>query len=114
MTTFITARCAGCRKHLRAGPGVTELLCPNCQMPNTFASAVDPSARLRCSSCKSLVNAPAGLARFPCPQCAVEIDVDGEDVNEVLLFADFFHFTRVTVIESECPIAKKTIPECLL
>ncbi|XP_057454431.1 protein FORGETTER 1-like [Lotus japonicus] len=88
MATFLTLRCGGCRKNLRAGAGVTELQCPNCQMPNSFASAIDSSAaQLRCSACKSLVIAPVGLARFPCPQCAVELDVqvDGDDVNELVV-----------------------------
>jgi predicted RNA-binding Zn-ribbon protein involved in translation (DUF1610 family) len=78
----VRARCAGCRTYFHAAHGVTELPCPNCQMPHVFSS--DPAA-IRCPACKALVNGPSNLAKFPCPQCRVELDlhVDGEDVNEV-------------------------------
>ncbi|CAJ2659104.1 unnamed protein product [Trifolium pratense] len=79
----VRARCAGCRTYFHAAQGVTELPCPNCQMPHVFS--LDPAA-IRCPACKALVNCPSKLAKFPCPQCRVELDVhvDGEDVNELL------------------------------
>lgn len=89
----IRERCVGCRTFLHAAPGVSELPCPQCQMPHAFAGAVDPSAvRLRCPTCKALVNAPSDLSRFPCPQCGVELDVhaDGDGVNEVFILRLFF------------------------
>lgn len=91
----IRERCVGCRTFLHAAPGVSELPCPQCQMPHAFAGAVDPSAvRLRCPTCKALVNAPSDLSRFPCPQCGVELDVhaDGDGVNEVFILRLFFRW----------------------
>ncbi|XP_004488559.1 protein FORGETTER 1 [Cicer arietinum] len=81
----VKTRCTGCRAYFHAAQGVTELPCPQCQMPHYFA--FDPSAaRIRCPACKAVVNGPSNLSKFPCPQCRVELDVhvDGDDVNELV------------------------------
>ncbi|XP_057949637.1 protein FORGETTER 1 [Malania oleifera] len=107
-------RCAGCRMILTVGPGLTEFVCPTCQLPQMLppelatralghphvpAHGIDPTKiQLPCAHCKAILNVPHGLARFACPQCAVELAVDvskikqlyplpppNEEVNEVAI-----------------------------
>lgn len=100
-------RCAGCRMILTVGPGLTEFVCPTCQLPQMLppelmrppsqvpAHGIDPSKiQLPCANCKAILNVPHGLSRFSCPQCKMELAVDlsrikqfypppPEEVNEV-------------------------------
>nr|XP_043628033.1 protein FORGETTER 1 isoform X2 [Erigeron canadensis] len=103
-------RCAGCRMILTVGPGLTEFVCPTCQMPQMLppelirnnpvqvpAHGIDPSKiQLPCANCKAILNVPHGLSRFACPQCKMELAVDlsrikqfypppPEEVNEVAI-----------------------------
>ncbi|KAL7592215.1 hypothetical protein Lser_V15G33893 [Lactuca serriola] len=102
-------RCAGCRMILTVGPGLTEFVCPTCQLPQMLppelmrppsqvpAHGIDPSKiQLPCANCKAILNVPHGLSRFSCPQCKMELAVDlsrikqfypppPEEVNEVAI-----------------------------
>ncbi|XP_024977449.1 protein FORGETTER 1 isoform X2 [Cynara cardunculus var. scolymus] len=102
-------RCAGCRMILTVGPGLTEFVCPTCQLPQMLppelmrppsqvpAHGIDPSKiQLPCANCKAILNVPHGLSRFACPQCKMELAVDlsrikqfypppPEEVNEVAI-----------------------------
>lgn len=108
-------RCAGCRMILAVGPGLTEFVCPTCQLPQMLppelmrapprtvpAHGIDPTKiQLPCAHCKAILNVPHGLSRFACPQCGVDLAIDlsksqhffpppsrpppPEEVNEVLL-----------------------------
>lgn len=98
-------RCAGCRVILTVVPGLTEFVCPTCQMqqilppelatrapPLAAAAAVAPPSQplamvpaqgvdptkiqLPCAHCKAILNVPHGLSRFACPQCHVDLAVD--------------------------------------
>ncbi|XP_010260806.1 PREDICTED: protein strawberry notch [Nelumbo nucifera] len=89
-------RCAGCRMILTVAPGLTEFICPNCQLPQMLppelmrplhhphqhhppaqAHGIDPTKiQLPCAHCKAILNVPHGLARFACPQCGVDLAVD--------------------------------------
>ncbi|KAA3452504.1 protein strawberry notch-like [Gossypium australe] len=94
----VQVRCAGCRMILSVGPGVTEFVCPTCQLPQMLppelmtrarinnpppnqssvpAHGIDPTKiQLPCANCKAILNVPYGLARFSCPQCGVDLAVD--------------------------------------
>lgn len=83
---------------LTVGPGVTEFVCPTCQLPQMLppelmsrarisnppppnqsvpAHGIDPTKiQLPCANCKAILNVPHGLARFSCPQCGVDLAVD--------------------------------------
>ncbi|KAJ0768766.1 putative chromatin regulator PHD family [Helianthus annuus] len=102
-------RCAGCRMILTVAPGLTEFVCPTCQLPQMLppellrppaqvpAHGIDPSKiQLPCANCKAILNVPHGLSRFACPQCKMELAVDlsrikqfypppPEEVNEVAI-----------------------------
>ncbi|XP_028064644.1 protein FORGETTER 1-like isoform X3 [Camellia sinensis] len=84
-------RCAGCRMILNVGPGLTEFVCPTCQLPQMLppelmrapshrsvpAHGIDPTKiQLPCAQCKAILNVPHGLSRFSCPQCGVDLAVD--------------------------------------
>ncbi|KAK9269142.1 hypothetical protein L1049_000911 [Liquidambar formosana] len=86
-------RCAGCRMILKVGPGVTEFVCPTCQLPQMLppelmsgaqqqrppaqAHGIDPTKiQLPCAHCKAILNVPHGLSRFACPQCGIDLAVD--------------------------------------
>ncbi|PSR92586.1 Protein strawberry notch like [Actinidia chinensis var. chinensis] len=84
-------RCAGCRMILAVGPGLTEFVCPTCQLPQMLppelmrppphrtapAHGIDPTKiQLPCAHCKAILNVPHGLSRFSCPQCGVDLAVD--------------------------------------
>ncbi|XP_057486372.1 protein FORGETTER 1-like isoform X1 [Actinidia eriantha] len=84
-------RCAGCRMILAVGPGLTEFVCPTCQLhqmlppelmrppPHRTAPShgIDPTKiQLPCAHCKAILNVPHGLSRFSCPQCGVDLAVD--------------------------------------
>lgn len=94
---------------LTVGPGLTEFVCPTCQLPQMLppelmrppsqvpAHGIDPSKiQLPCANCKAILNVPHGLSRFSCPQCKMELAVDlsrikqfypppPEEVNEVAI-----------------------------
>ncbi|OMO68935.1 Protein strawberry notch-like protein [Corchorus capsularis] len=93
----VQVRCAGCRMILTVAPGVTEFVCPTCQLPQMLppelmtrarinnpppnqsvpAHGIDPTKiQLPCANCKAILNVPHGLARFSCPQCGVDLAVD--------------------------------------
>ncbi|EPS59304.1 hypothetical protein M569_15504, partial [Genlisea aurea] len=99
-------RCAGCRMVLTVLPGLTEFVCPACQLPqmlppelmksmqshptrnNAPAHGIDPTKiQLPCANCKAILNVPHGLSRFNCPQCHVSlaIDLPAEEANEVAI-----------------------------
>ncbi|KAK9077668.1 hypothetical protein SSX86_006005 [Deinandra increscens subsp. villosa] len=102
-------RCAGCRMILTVGPGLSEFVCPTCQLPQMLppelmrpssqvpAHGIDPSKiQLPCANCKAILNVPHGLSRFACPQCKMELAVDlsrikqfypppPEEINEVAI-----------------------------
>ncbi|KAI8553226.1 hypothetical protein RHMOL_Rhmol06G0327600 [Rhododendron molle] len=83
-------RCAGCRMILAVGPGLTEFVCPTCQLPQMLppelmrapprtvpAHGIDPTKiQLPCAHCKAILNVPHGLSRFACPQCGVDLAID--------------------------------------
>lgn len=104
---------------LTVGPGLTEFVCPTCQLPQMLppelmrmpsqvpAHGIDPSKiQLPCANCKAILNVPHGLSRFACPQCKMELAVDlsrikqfypppPEEVNEVFLtYALYFHLFK--------------------
>lgn len=94
---------------LTVSPGLTEFVCPTCQLPQMLppelmrppsqvpAHGIDPSKiQLPCANCKAILNVPHGLSRFSCPQCKMELAVDlsrikqfypppPEEVNEVAI-----------------------------
>nr|GEX46630.1 protein FORGETTER 1 isoform X2 [Tanacetum cinerariifolium] len=101
-------RCAGCRMILTVGIGLTEFVCPTCQLPQMLppellslhqkkpqvpAHGIDPSKiQLPCAHCKAILNVPHGLSRFACPQCKMELSLGPpplppsvEEVNEVAI-----------------------------
>ncbi|GMH10575.1 hypothetical protein Nepgr_012416 [Nepenthes gracilis] len=99
-------RCAGCRLILSVAQGLTEFVCPTCQLPqmlppelitnlrlpptnpNSISShpvsnpplqphGIDPTKiQLPCANCKAILNVPHGLTRFKCPQCGIDLAVD--------------------------------------
>lgn len=91
-------RCAGCRMILTVGPGLSEFVCPTCQLPqmlppelmqirqqhNTVpAHGIDPTKiQLPCANCKAILNVPHGLSRFACPQCKMELAVDHSRIHQ--------------------------------
>ncbi|GLU08554.1 hypothetical protein SLE2022_254600 [Rubroshorea leprosula] len=100
----VQVRCAGCRMILTVGPGVTEFICPTCQLPQMLppelmtrvrlqpppsqsvpAHGIDPTKmQLPCANCKAILNVPHGLARFSCPQCGVDLAVDLSKIKQLL------------------------------
>ncbi|XVF77793.1 hypothetical protein PTKIN_Ptkin14bG0075000 [Pterospermum kingtungense] len=101
----VQVRCAGCRMILTVGPGVTEFVCPTCQLPQMLppelmtrarisnnppptnqsvpAHGIDPTKiQLPCVNCKAILNVPHGLARFSCPQCGVDLAVDLNKIKQ--------------------------------
>ncbi|KAJ4815925.1 RING/FYVE/PHD zinc finger protein [Rhynchospora pubera] len=92
-------RCAECFAILMVGPGMTQFICPKCQLaqrlppemvplvgpvipsgpvlpppvnrrPQPRAEGIDPSKlQIPCANCKAILNVPHGLTRFKCPQC---------------------------------------------
>ncbi|XP_021901423.1 LOW QUALITY PROTEIN: protein FORGETTER 1 [Carica papaya] len=100
----VQVRCAGCRMILTVAPGVTEFVCPTCQMPQMLppeligrqqkspnlpaqvpAHGIDPTKiQLPCAHCKAILNVPHGLTRFSCPQCGVDLAVDLSKIKHFL------------------------------
>ncbi|KAB1212843.1 hypothetical protein CJ030_MR5G010143 [Morella rubra] len=99
----VQVRCAGCKLILTVAAGVTEFVCPTCQLPQMLppelmrvqlkaplppspslpssqhvpAHGIDPTKiQVPCAHCKAILNVPHGLARFACPQCGVDLAVD--------------------------------------
>ncbi|GAV64893.1 PHD domain-containing protein/Helicase_C_4 domain-containing protein/AAA_34 domain-containing protein [Cephalotus follicularis] len=105
----VQVRCAGCRMILTVGPGVTEFVCPTCQLPQMLppelmtpnnnihpqiqlkplpppvpAHGIDPTKiQLPCAHCKAILNVPHGLSHFSCPQCGVDLAVDLSKVKQL-------------------------------
>ncbi|KAK6934763.1 Zinc finger, PHD-finger, partial [Dillenia turbinata] len=92
-------RCAGCRMILTVGPGLTEFVCPSCQLPQMLppeliraqnfppvpAHGIDPTKiQLPCAHCKAILNVPHGLTRFACPQCRTELTFDVSKMKQFL------------------------------
>lgn len=93
-------RCAGCKMILTVGPGLTEFMCPTCQLPQMLppelmpahaqqlrsgapAHGIDPTKiQLPCAHCKAILNVPHGLTRFSCPQCGVDLAVDLSKIKQ--------------------------------
>ncbi|KAG1338455.1 putative protein FORGETTER 1 [Cocos nucifera] len=97
-------RCAGCHGILAVAPGMTEFICPKCQLPQMLppelmapppprrpqpqARGIDPTKiQLPCARCKAILNVPHGLARFACPQCGVDLSVDFSKLQQYLATA---------------------------
>ncbi|XP_008791000.1 protein FORGETTER 1 isoform X1 [Phoenix dactylifera] len=97
-------RCAGCHGILAVAPGMTEFICPKCQLPQMLppelmapppprrpppqARGIDPTKiQLPCARCKAILNVPHGLARFACPQCGVDLSVDFSKLQNYLAAA---------------------------
>ncbi|CAH9053117.1 unnamed protein product [Cuscuta epithymum] len=92
--------CAGCKMVLTVGPGLTEFMCPTCQLPQMLppelmpalaqqprggglAHGIDPTKiQLPCAHCKAILNVPHGLTRFSCPQCGVDLAVDLSKIKQ--------------------------------
>ncbi|XP_042963353.1 protein FORGETTER 1 [Carya illinoinensis] len=99
----VQVRCAGCKLILTVAGGVTEFVCPTCQLPQMLppelmrvqlkaplppppsipsshqvpAHGIDPTKiQVPCAHCKAILNVPHGLTRFACPQCGVDLAVD--------------------------------------
>lgn len=99
-------RCAGCKMVLTVMPGLTEFVCPTCQLPQMLppelmrsnqaqsqaqqqrtapAHGIDPTKiQLPCANCKAILNVPHGLSRFNCPQCLISLAVDLSKISQVL------------------------------
>ncbi|XP_057765219.1 protein FORGETTER 1 [Salvia miltiorrhiza] len=99
-------RCAGCKMVLTVMPGLTEFVCPTCQLPQMLppelmrsnqaqaqaqqqrtapAHGIDPTKiQLPCANCKAILNVPHGLSRFNCPQCQISLAVDLSKISQVL------------------------------
>ncbi|KAL0398948.1 UNVERIFIED_CONTAM: protein FORGETTER 1 [Sesamum radiatum] len=99
-------RCAGCKMVLTVLPGLTEFVCPTCQLPQMLppelmrstqaqaqaqqqrsapAHGIDPTKiQLPCANCKAILNVPHGLSRFNCPQCLISLAVDLSKIGQVL------------------------------
>lgn len=99
-------RCAGCKMVLTVLPGLTEFVCPTCQLPqmlppelmpstqaqtqaqqqrNAPAHGIDPTKiQLPCANCKAILNVPHGLSRFNCPQCHINLAVDLSKIAQIL------------------------------
>ncbi|KAK3042673.1 hypothetical protein RJ639_000925 [Escallonia herrerae] len=100
-TAGCQVRCAGCRMILTVGPGLTEFVCPTCQLPQMLppelmrtpptpqqrsvaAHGIDPTKiQLPCAHCKAILNVPHGLSRFVCPQCHVDLAVDLSKIKQL-------------------------------
>ncbi|KAL0443104.1 UNVERIFIED_CONTAM: protein FORGETTER 1 [Sesamum latifolium] len=87
-------------------PGLTEFVCPTCQLPQMLppelmrstqaqaqaqqqrsapAHGIDPTKiQLPCANCKAILNVPHGLSRFNCPQCLISLAVDLSKIGQVL------------------------------
>ncbi|KAK2972068.1 hypothetical protein RJ640_005088, partial [Escallonia rubra] len=85
---------------LTVGPGLTEFVCPTCQLPQMLppelmrtptpqqrsvaAHGIDPTKiQLPCAHCKAILNVPHGLSRFVCPQCHVDLAVDLSKIKQL-------------------------------
>ena len=89
-------RCAGCRMVLTVVTGLTEFVCPTCQLPQMLppqlmqqptapSPGIDPTKiQLPCANCKAILNVPHGLPRFNCPQCQISLAVDLSKISQVL------------------------------
>lgn len=92
-------RCAGCKMILTVAPGLTEFVCPTCQLPqmlppelmpqqqrsSALAHGIDPTKiQLPCAHCKAILNVPHGLSRFSCPQCGIDLAVDVSKIRQFL------------------------------
>ncbi|PHU04117.1 Protein strawberry notch [Capsicum chinense] len=101
-------RCAGCKMILTVARGLTEFVCPTCQLPqmlppelmpqsqsqsqsqsqqrsSAFAHGIDPTKiQLPCAHCKAILNVPHGLSRFSCPQCGIDLAVDVSKIRQFL------------------------------
>ncbi|KAL1537165.1 udp-glycosyltransferase [Salvia divinorum] len=97
-------RCAGCKMVLTVMPGLTEFVCPTCQLPQMLppelmrsnqaqaqqhrtapAHGIDPTKiQLPCANCKAILNVPHGLSRFNCPQCQISLAVDLSKISQAL------------------------------
>ncbi|KAK6149572.1 hypothetical protein DH2020_017097 [Rehmannia glutinosa] len=99
-------RCAGCKMVLTVLAGLTEFVCPTCQLPqmlppelmpstqaqaqaqqqrNAPAHGIDPTKiQLPCANCKAILNVPHGLSRFNCPQCHISLAIDLSKIGQVL------------------------------
>ncbi|XP_015055769.1 protein FORGETTER 1 [Solanum pennellii] len=92
-------RCAGCKMILTVAPGLTEFICPTCQLPqmlppelmpqqqrsSALAHGIDPTKiQLPCAHCKAILNVPHGLSRFSCPQCGIDLAVDVSKIRQFL------------------------------
>ncbi|XP_042027486.1 protein FORGETTER 1-like isoform X1 [Salvia splendens] len=95
-------RCAGCKMVLTVMPGLTEFVCPTCQLPQMLppelmrpnqaqaqqhrtapAHGIDPTKiQLPCANCKAILNVPHGLSRFNCPQCQISLAVDLSKISQ--------------------------------
>ncbi|XP_027062492.2 protein FORGETTER 1 isoform X1 [Coffea arabica] len=94
-------RCAGCKMILTVGAGLTEFVCPKCNLPQMLppellrttqqqqqqraaaAHGIDPTKiQLPCAHCKAILNVPHGLSRFNCPQCGVDLAVDLSKIRQ--------------------------------
>ncbi|KAL0306071.1 UNVERIFIED_CONTAM: protein FORGETTER 1 [Sesamum radiatum] len=88
---------AGCKMVLTVLPGLTEFVCPTCQLPQMLppelmrstqaqaqaqaqaqqqrsapAHGIDPTKiQLPCANCKAILNVPHGLSRFNCPSASL-------------------------------------------
>lgn len=90
-------RCAGCKMILTVASGVSEFICPKCDLPQMLppellrapqqrtapAHGIDPTKiQLPCAHCKAILNVPHGLSRFNCPQCGVDLAVDLSKIRQ--------------------------------
>ncbi|CAI9087968.1 OLC1v1022187C2 [Oldenlandia corymbosa var. corymbosa] len=93
-------RCAGCKMILTVATGLTEFVCPKCNLPQMLPPelllsqqrsnnpstphGIDPTKiQLPCAHCKAILNVPHGLSRFNCPQCGVDLAVDLSKINHL-------------------------------
>uniref|UniRef100_A0A1S3Z539 Protein strawberry notch homolog 1-like n=2 Tax=Nicotiana TaxID=4085 RepID=A0A1S3Z539_TOBAC len=92
-------RCAGCKMILTVAAGLTEFVCPTCQLPqmlppelmpqqqrsSALAHGIDPTKiQLPCAHCKAILNVPHGLSHFACPQCGIDLAVDISKIRQFL------------------------------
>lgn len=97
-------RCAGCKMILTVAAGLTEFICPKCDLPQMLppellptpeqlqlqqrgapAHGIDPTKiQLPCAHCKAILNVPHGLTRFKCPQCGVDLAVDISKIRQFI------------------------------
>jgi LSD1 subclass zinc finger protein len=91
----VHVRCAECFAILLVGPGMSQFICPKCQLAQRLPpemlpllgllpgerprpQGIDPTKlQLPCASCKAILNVPHGLTRFKCPQCDSDLSMEG-------------------------------------